>query len=172
MKSRQSGFSLIEVLVATAMLAVIILAIFGLVTAGVRRAYGGKKMTQAASVAQSALERTDVARPYVLLGAADDATTATATWSKSSGDADDSGVTASTTVNATTTALRALRRTSDLPGTAARPATLTVTMTPVPGGQFQTATMVRVVVDLVWWEFGTRRRQVRLQSLNLRVVPS
>jgi hypothetical protein len=31
--------------------------------------------------------------------------------------------------------------------------------------------MVRVVVDVNWTEWGTRKRQVRLQALNLRTAP-
>jgi len=172
---------LAEVLIAVALLAVIILAVFGLVSAGVRRAYGGKKMTQAAAVAQSALERMNVQKPNALLGVADTATTATKTWTKTVPTNADSGVTDAaegggtpTAEQITRNAVRAMLRDSDLPANAARPATLTVTMTPVPvvaGQTFASATMVRITVDLTWWEFGTRQRVVHLQTMNLKTVP-
>jgi hypothetical protein len=31
--------------------------------------------------------------------------------------------------------------------------------------------MVRIQIDLVWFEWGSRRRHVRLQALNLRETP-
>jgi prepilin-type N-terminal cleavage/methylation domain-containing protein len=178
--SSARGFSLAEVLIAVALLAVIILAVFGLVSAGVRRAYGGKKMTQASAVAQSALERMNVQKPQDLLGAAGTDASATITWTKTAGDNLDSHVTAAaeggatpTPVQATRNAVRTLLVNSDLPATAARPATLTITMTPVPASvaTFDGCTMVRIEVDLLWWEFGTRQRRVHLETMNLKTVP-
>ena len=176
------GFSLAEVLIAVALLAVIILAVFGLVTAGVRRAYGGKKMTQASAVAESALERVNVQKPQDLFGATGTETTAlTRTWTKNVPNNADSGVSPAaeggatpTAIQQTRNAIRALLRDSDLPASAGREATLVVTMTPVTYNatpSFDTATMVRVEVDLTWWEFGTRPRQVHLQTMQLRTVP-
>jgi hypothetical protein len=39
------------------------------------------------------------------------------------------------------------------------------------GKDFSNATMVQIVVDCNWVEWGTRQRQVRLQALNLRITP-
>lgn len=170
-EDRTKGFSLAEVLVAVALLSVIILALFGLVTAGVRQAYGGKKMTQGTIVARNALERVNVERaPQTILGAANTDSTATRTWTRSGTGVTESG---GTTGNATIrTAISNMLRDSDLPSAAGAQPSLTVTMTAVPGGtNFTTASMVRIVVDLTWWEWGRRRRQVRLQALNLKVVP-
>jgi prepilin-type N-terminal cleavage/methylation domain-containing protein len=50
------GFTLLEVIVAMSLLGVILLALFALMAAGVRRAYSGKKMTRATAIAQAALE--------------------------------------------------------------------------------------------------------------------
>lgn len=176
------GFSLAEVLIAVALLAVIILAVFGLVTAGVRRAYGGKKMTQASAVAQSALERVNVQKPQDLFGAAGTETTAiTKTWTKNAPNNVDTGVSPAaeggatpTAIQATRNSIRALLRDSDLPASVGREATLTVTLTPVSYNatpDFDHATMIRIEVDLQWWEFGTRPRQVHLQTMQLRTVP-
>jgi len=175
------GFSLAEVLIAVALMAVIILAVFGLVTAGVRRAYGGKKMTQAAAVAQSALDRVNQQKPQDLFGAVDADTSAVRTWTKTQPGNADAGVSPAaegggspTTVQATRNAIRTLLVNSDLPGSAGRPATLTVTMTPVKNGAtptFANCTVVRIDVDLTWWEFGTRSRQVHLSTMQLKTVP-
>ena len=173
------GFSLAEVLIAVALMAVIILAVFGLVTAGVRRAYGGKKMTEASAVAQSALDRVNQQKPQDLFGALDTDTTAVRTWTKTSPANPDTTVTPAaeggTGVQATRDAIRTLLVNSDLPGSAGRATTLTVTMTPVKyntaNPTFASCTMVRIDVDLTWWEFGTRARQVHLTSTQLKTVP-
>jgi prepilin-type N-terminal cleavage/methylation domain-containing protein len=168
------GLSLIEVLVAVSLLSVIILALFGLVTAGVRQAHAGRKMTEAATVAQSALERVNVVAPQDILGAASTASTVSRTWTKT----DDATVTESggTTGTASVrTALSDLLLSAQLPLAAGKPATLVVTMDAVPttptATTFANCSMVRIIVDLSWWQAGTRLRQIRLQALNLRVAP-
>lgn len=175
-RAHSRGFSLIEVLVAAALLLVILLALFSLVTAGMMRAYGGKKMTQASMVAQTVLERANIEAPQTLLGAAATDTTATRTWTKSTiGNA--TGSVTPAAEGGTDAAVtqrnnwRTLLVQSDLPATAAKPATLTVTMTPVPAGRtFGNAAMVRTVVNLTWFEWGTRRRTVQLQAMNIRTA--
>jgi prepilin-type N-terminal cleavage/methylation domain-containing protein len=175
-RSRKRGFSLIEVLVAAALLLVILLALFSLVTAGMMRAYGGKKMTQASMVAQTVLERANIEAPQSLLGAAATDTTATRTWSKNARGTADSTVTpaaesGTASIITQRNNWRTLLVTSDLPASTAKPATLTVTMTPVPSGRtFANAAMVRTVVNLTWFEWGTRRRTVQLQAMNIRAA--
>lgn len=182
-KSRRAtmgGFNLAEVLVAVALLAVIVLAVFGLVTAGVKQAFGGKKMTVATTVAQSALERANIQKPQDLMGAVDTDTTKTKTWSKTkplTGTAAESVTTpaalgGSSVANVAQDAWRLLLRDADLPASVSNPAKLTVTMTAKGGTNFGDCTMVQILVDVEWTEYGARKRQVRLQSLNLRVVPS
>src|SRR5687767_2599977 len=83
-RRRQSGFSLIEVLVAVALLSVILLALFSLVSMGVQRAYSGKKMTEATILAQAAMERANVYEAHTLLGAASGASTVSQTWTRTS----------------------------------------------------------------------------------------
>lgn len=184
--SRQRGFSLAEVLVAVALLAVILLALFGLVTSGVRGAYAGKKMTEASVLAQHVMERANVYEPQKLLGMSqtdtspadgvpDSYVSTTAAVSKSWTRG------ASTTPAAEGTAdtyaierdeIRNLLATADLPADAAHPATLTITATPLPAGSnYANASMIRIIVDLDWYEWGTRHRTVRLQGLNLRTQP-
>lgn len=167
------GFSLIEVLVAVALLAVILLALFSLVSMGVQRAYSGKKMTQATILAQAAMERANVYEAHKLLGAADTATTATQTWTRTKTSTTPAAVTGTSTEALVRDAWRKLLDEADLPVAGDKPATLTVTITPVgaAGVTFATATMERIEVLLVWHEWGTRRRQVRLQALNLRTIP-
>lgn len=182
-KRESRGFSLAEVLVATALLSVILLAMFGLVTQGVRRAYGGKKMTEATVLAQAVLERANIAAPQSLLGAAGTATTPqTVTWEKIANNKIDTSVTPAASGATTVAAIeqnrwRALLRDSDLPTNgsgSANAATLTVTMTPMPqtptARSFDTAATVRVVVEVSWIEFGQRRRTVRLQTFNVRSI--
>jgi len=173
-KNRQRGFSLAEVLVAVALLAVILLALFGLVTAGVRRAYSGKKMTEASVLAQHVMERANVYAAQDLLGAAAGSSTITVTWTKTgSGDANTlpAATGGITTPEIERDEIRKLLVNVDLPATAANPTTLAITATAVPSGTFSTASMVRVIVNLTWTEWGTRTRQVRLQALNLRTTP-
>ena len=167
------GFSLAEVLVACALLAVILLALMGLISTGVHRAYSGKKMTEATNIAQAAMERANVYAPHKLLGAADTDTTATRTWTITGGSSTITpGAVTGTTADAIEqTAWSNLLANADLPADDDFPATMTITMTPVPAGTFATASMVRVVVDVNWTEWGTRKRQVRLQTLNLKTTP-
>ncbi len=177
-RSSSAGFSLAEVLVAVALLSVILLALFGLVTAGVRQAYSGKKMTQGAMVAQSAIERMNVQQCQDLLGAASTDTTVTKTWTKTDPGSADNKTTPAAETGTTApilarNAVRDLLRTSDLAGSPTAPATLTVTMTAKPSGtDFSTCSMVQIIVDLQWSDYGLRQRTIRLQSLNLKVVPS
>lgn len=167
------GFSLAEVLIAVAMLSVILLSLFGLVSAGVRRAYGGKKMTEASNLAQAAMERVNVYAPQELLGAASTDTSATRTWTRTSSTSTTPAAETGTSTPITErNALRNLLATSDLPATTGDPATLTVTMTALPSGRtFADAASVRIIVDLSWTEFNSRDRTVRLQALNLRAEP-
>jgi prepilin-type N-terminal cleavage/methylation domain-containing protein len=169
---RARGFSLIEVLVAVALLAVILLALFSLVSMGVQRAYSGKKMTQATIIAQAAMERANVYEAHTLLGAAATATTATQTWTRTKTATNPPAVSGTSAEALVRDAWRKLLADADLPVYNDLPATLTVTMTPMPAGTtFATATMERIEVLLVWYEWGTRKRQVRLQALNLRTTP-
>jgi prepilin-type N-terminal cleavage/methylation domain-containing protein len=177
-RGRMRGFSLAEVLVAVAIMAVIILALFGLVTAGVRQVYGGKKMTEAATITESAMQRANINKPQDLLDGVNADTSKTITWSKVAPGNVSTDVTpaaeSGTSVPITTrNAWRTLLVNSELPATSAHPATLTVTMTARPATKnFGNASMVQIVVETEWWEWGTRQRRVRLQTLNLRVVPS
>lgn len=50
------GYNLVEVLIAMAILAVVIISIFGLFLAGQRNVYSGKQMTQAVSIANRVME--------------------------------------------------------------------------------------------------------------------
>ncbi len=187
---RQRGFSLAEVLVAIALLSVILLALFGLITGGMQRAYSGKKMTQATNLAQTVLERVNIYDPQKLLGLSQTDTTPAdgvpdsyvsqntplvKTWVRT-------GATVTPADEGTSTeevernAIRALLVGADLPASTGRSATLSITATPLPEGaspakNFSNATMVRITVDLSWYEWGNRRRQVSLQSLNLRKKP-
>ena len=177
----RNGFSLIEVLVAVALLAVILLALFSLVSIGVQRAYSGKKMTQASIVAQAAMERANVYEAHTLLGGTTAGSEVTQTWTKT-GTADADVTPAA--VNGTSAeaierdAWRKILKDADLPAEPGKPATLKVTVTATPtappattAATFGNAALERVVVELKWYEWGTRERTVRLQSLNLRDKP-
>lgn len=169
---REDGLTLAEVLVACALLAVILLALMGLISSSVHRAYSGKKMTAATILAQAAMERANVYAAHKLLGAADTASTASQTWTRKGATTTPAAVTGTTAEAIERTAWRDLLMAADLPNDTKFPATLQVSMTAVPSGTtFANASMVRVVVDVNWTEWGTRKRQVRLQALNLRTTP-
>jgi prepilin-type N-terminal cleavage/methylation domain-containing protein len=176
-KRRQRGFSLAEVLVAVALLAVILLALFGLVSAGVKRAYSGKKMTEASVLAQHVMERANVYAPQDLLGAANTDTAFTRTWVKTgSADANTTPLAGGGTTNPEIERdeIRKLLVNADLPASTGNPTTLSITATAVPAGagiNFSNSSMVRLIVQLTWFEGGTRQRRVRLQALNLRTTP-
>ena len=173
-KHRQRGFSLAEVLVAVALLAVILLALFGLVSAGVKRAYSGKKMTEASVLAQHVMERANVYAPQDLLGAASTDAAFTRTWVKTgAADANTTPLAGGGTTNPEIERdeIRKLLVNADLPASASKPATLTIIAAAVPSGTFANSSMVRVIVQLTWFEWGTRQRRVRLQALNLRTTP-
>jgi len=169
---REGGLTLAEVLVACALLAVILLALMGLISSSVHRAYSGKKMTAATILAQAAMERANVYAAHKLLGAADTASSASQTWTRKGATTTPAAVTGTTAEAIERTAWRDLLMAADLPNDTKFPATLQVSMTAVPSGTtFANASMVRVVVDVNWTEWGTRKRQVRLQALNLRTTP-
>lgn len=182
-KPAQRGFSMAEVLVAVALLSVILLALFGLVTAGVQRAYAGRKMTEATILAQAVMERANVEAPQDLLGAASTASTATRTWTLTTGTVTPATDTGSGVPVDERNAWRALLANSTLPARPGTPATLTVTMDALPtavvfprtaAATFADAATVRIVVDVSWYEFtgnstiGARQRTVRLQAFNVR----
>jgi Tfp pilus assembly protein PilV len=176
-QSREKGFSLAEVVVATAMLGVILLALFALLTSGVQRAYGGKKTTQATMIAQAVMEEANVYEPHLLFPVAATSTDpAVLEWERTTDatePAQESGATSAITQR---NAWRNLLATADLPASDEFPARLTVTATPLPEGasparSFSTASLVRMEVRLTWTEWGTRPREVRLQSINLPVNP-
>ena len=173
----QRGFSMAEVLVAVALLSVIILALFGLVTAGVQRAYSGRKMTEATVLAQAVLERANIEGPQDLLnGAAIDSIAgdsgARGEWRMTNGVVTPAAESGSTLPVTERNAWRSLLANSGLPSRAGAPAILTVTMTAMPDTgtprTFANAAAVRVQVDVVWTEFEGRTRQIRLQTLNVR----
>jgi hypothetical protein len=163
------------VLVAVALLAVIMLALFSLVSMGVQRAYSGRKMTESSMLAQTVMERVNVYAPQRVLTTNNGLTTVTQKWEKKP-----SGITV-TPAAATGTTFQAIEQAailammqnaSQLQVYADRPATLTVTMTATPAGKtFTDASMVQILVGLSWYEWGTRKREVRLQALNLRTIP-
>lgn len=181
-KSRERGFSMAEVLVATALLSVILLAVFGLITAGVGRAFGGKKMTEGSALAQAVMERANIVAPQDLLagvaaiGGTETASSRTMTWQKVSNTSVDTAVTPAAEANPSSTlpiternAWRALLRDTNLPSTNNNRSSLIVTMTALPAGKdFTNATIVRIQIDVSWKEFGTRARKVRLQTFNVR----
>lgn len=180
---RESGFSLAEVLVAVALLAVIMLALFSLVSMGVQRAYSGRKMTESTMLAQTVMERVNVYAPHLALTTDTSLETISETWSKTPSEVTPDLVSGSSFQAAERNAIRTmLEDATSLQVYEDRPATLTVSMTAVPEANpsavpavpahtFANASMVRVVVELTWFEWGTRRRQVRLQALNLRTTP-
>jgi type II secretory pathway pseudopilin PulG len=166
------------VLVAVALLAVIMLALFSLLSLGVQRAYSGRKMTESTMLAQTVMERVNTYEPHLALTANTGLETVTQTWTKTPSGVTPAAPGGSTFQDTEQIAIRAmLENATELQVYADRPATLTVTMTAVPdvapGGPrtFATASLVRVVVDLTWFEWGTRRREIRLQALNLPTTP-
>lgn len=173
----ERGFSMAEVLIAIALLSVILLAVFGLITAGVNRAYGGKKMTEASVLAESVMERANIVEAQSLLADVDaSATEKTWVWSKTRSNSLEASVTPAAEANPGPTVpiternkWRDLFRNTNLPASTANNATLRVTMTALPAGRtFTNAMIVRIRVDVSWKEFGTRQRQVRLQTFNVR----
>lgn len=178
---RQRGFSLAEVLVAVALLAVILLALFGLVSAGVRRAYSGKKMTEASVIAEHVLQRMNTYVPQSLFttpampGATCTTSDCEVTWQRTGATTLPAAEGGTSTNEIERNAIRNLLATADLPASAARPAELTIKVTGATSAgtaNFDAATMERVLVTVSWWEWGTRQKQVRLQALNLRALPT
>ena len=177
-RSREAGFSLAEVLIAVAMLGVILLALFALLTSGVQRAYGGKKTTQATMIAQAVMEQANVYEPQTLFNV-----TATSTdpvqleWERGSNGTEPDAESGTSSVITQRNAWRNLLATADLPASDEWPAKLTVTATPLPADppegpvSYEDASLVRVEVSLTWTEWGTRPREVRLQTVNLPVNP-
>lgn len=173
-KRGSRGFSVAEVLIASVFLSVILLAMFGLVTQGVRRAYAAKQMTGGAVLAQAILERANVTAVHSVLGAPGTTTSALTYTCNSAG----CTLTPAANVLADTTAAqneRAKWQTMLNDSDLSKPS-FTVTVTPLPTGRtFDASAIVRIVVDLSWEEvFGgatihaPRRRSVRLQTFNVR----
>jgi len=168
-----AGFSLAEVMVATAMLGVILLALFALLTSGVQRAYGGRKTTQATMIAQAVLEEASVYEPHLLFPVAA-ASTAPAglEWERTTTATTPAAESGESSAIAQRNAWRSLLATADLPASDELPARLVVRATPLPEARsFATASLVRVEVEVHWTEWGTRPREVRLQTITLPVNP-
>jgi Tfp pilus assembly protein PilV len=172
-QSRDEGFSLAEVVVATALLGVILLALFALLTSGVQRAYGGKKTTEATMIAQAVMEQANVYEPHTLFAVAATSTApAVREWERTTGGTTPAAETGATSAITQRNAWRNLLATADLPASDEFPARLTVTATPLPATKsFQNGSLVRLEVSVTWTEWGTRPREVRLQSVNLPVNP-
>jgi prepilin-type N-terminal cleavage/methylation domain-containing protein len=173
-RSRDAGFSLAEVIVAVALLGVILLALFALLTSGVQRAYSGKKTTQATMIAQAVMEQANVYEPHLLFDGLDVTTSdpVTLEWERDSSgttpDDEGPGDSARTQRNA----WRNMLATADLPANDQHHAILSVTVTPLPEGEtYEDATLIRLEVSLTWNEWGKRPREVRLQSINLPITP-
>lgn len=164
---------MVEVLIASVFLSVILLATFGLVTQGVRRAYAAKQMTRATVVTQAILERANVTAPHTLLGAAGTVSSSMVyTYNPSGSPTTTIAPTLTGPSLADTSAAQTERarwitmlNTSELPVTG-----LTVTVTPLPAGRtFATSAIERIVVEVFWGEvFGDRSRSLRLQTFNVR----
>ncbi|HEY0155784.1 MAG TPA: prepilin-type N-terminal cleavage/methylation domain-containing protein [Thermoanaerobaculia bacterium] len=173
-RSRDAGFSLAEVIIAVALLGVILLALFALLTSGVQRAYSGKKTTQATMIAQAVMEQANVYEPHLLFEGLDVTTSdpAVLQWERDSDETepDDEGL--GDSARTQRNAWRSLLANADLPASDEFPARLTITATPLPEGRtYEAASLIRLEVDLTWTEWGKRQREVRLQSLNLPVNP-
>jgi len=162
---------MVEVLIASVLLSVILLATFGLVTQGVRRAYSAKQITRATVAAQAVLERANVAAPHINLGGVGTGTAAlTYTFNATTGTLAPAAAADTTPAQTERTKWRTIVSTSELPAPS-----LVVTLTPLPAGRsFDTSAIVRIVVDVSWDEvFGgtvsaRRRRSTRLQTFNIR----
>lgn len=74
------GFSLIEVLIAMALLSVVILSTMGVLVVGLHRVYGGRKMTEAAVLAQDVLQRTNRPAAYLFFDAPADTRSVQQIW--------------------------------------------------------------------------------------------
>lgn len=176
-QSREAGFSLAEVLVAVAILGVILLALFALLTSGVQRAYGGKKTTQGTMIAQAVMEQANVYEPHLLFPVAATSTDpAVLEWERTANATTPAAESGATSAITQRNAWRNLLATADLPASDEFPARLIVRATPLPEGasparSFTTASLVRLEVELHWTEWGTRPREIRLQSINIPVNP-
>ncbi|HET7434445.1 MAG TPA: prepilin-type N-terminal cleavage/methylation domain-containing protein [Thermoanaerobaculia bacterium] len=170
----EGGFNLIEVIVAMALMAVVVVSIMGLFVAGRRNVYSGKQMTQAVAVANRVMETmSGLDKPGVVAAFGLPAT----------------GTGASVSVNGVTYANSFLRTTSNI--TAANDVSgylttwrndivnnkrfsnpeVSVIITPAGDStntpaHIDTGTLLRIRTVVTWRE-GTRRRNVTLDSVKV-----
>ena len=128
-------------------------------------------------LAQTVMERVNVYAPHLELTSDETLSTISQTWTKKPSGVTPAALGTSSFQGIERDAIRALlENATTLQVYEDRPATLTVTMTAMPTAtpakKFSNASMVRIVVDLTWYEWGTRQRRVRLQALNLRTSPT
>jgi prepilin-type N-terminal cleavage/methylation domain-containing protein len=173
--SAASGFSLIEVLGAMALLSVIVLATSALSVGVMHRVYGGKTMTAASSLAQSILERVNHPQAYRSLDALSTASSAEKVFERKVNSGSLTITEAETSSNGANWAERNTWRQLFLDAHLpygegdAQASQLVVRVEPVPStATFGTATMLKIQVGVRWSERGVRPREVFLETLNLR----
>lgn len=173
--NRSRGYSLVEVLIAMALLGVVVMSIMGMFTFARRNVYSGKQMTQAVSVAQGVLEDLQQMKKSHVLDAFEVP----------------AGAGASVAFNGTTYTNSILRTTASISSTTNdatydflnkwnnlivnnnkfKNGRVTLILTPEADAtnspaQFATATVLRMRVFVTWSE-ATRNRQIVLDSVKV-----
>ena len=146
----ESGFSLIEVVIALALLAAVLLTISGLFIQGSQSVNTGRDLTEATSLATDILEQMDkwgFTQLYTNFGGTISTTSLSVT---------------TTPTNAANTALNSVHQkiTSRLPNSSA-----TIDVTPLGGANFGVAKGIRVKVTINW-TLKLKSRSVALETVR------
>ena len=174
-RDRQRGYSLVEVLIAMALLGVVLLSITGLFLAGRKNVYSGKQMTHALAMANNVLEdltevdKTQMRTAFVLPTTAGTAVPFLGTTYNNSFIRTTDNI-SSTTQSATIqylTRWRNMMTNYKTLGNGAVTLILTPTADPVNAtAQLGTATVVRMRVFVTWRE-GRRNRHVVVEGVKV-----
>jgi prepilin-type N-terminal cleavage/methylation domain-containing protein len=172
---RQAGFNLVEVLIAMALLATVLIGIMSLFFFGQRNVYSGKQMTQAVSLGNNVLEdltALNVAQRYAAFGITP--TTPRATVTIDGVSYPNSIIRRTTEITAATDPAGLMNRWQTLMSDNYRfnngRMTLVFTPTEDPANtpaQIQTATVHQLRV-IVQWQEGRRARNMTVDSMKVR----
>ncbi len=173
-RNRESGYNLIEVLIAMALMGTVVMSIMGLFYFGRRNVYSGKEMTEAVAVGTHVLEDFNTMTKSRMIAAFALPTTVAGTANTVGGqNFPNSFLRTTNDISATTDPKGFLQRWKDemVTNNKFQNGAVTILFTPTADGtnappQLGTGTVVKVRVFMTWDE-GPRSRQVVLDTVKI-----
>lgn len=173
-RNRESGYNLVEVLIAMALMGTVVMSIMGLFYFGRRNVYSGKEMTLAVAVGTHVLEDFNTMTKSGMVAAFALPTTTAGTANTVSGQSfPNSFIRTTNTISAATDPNGFLQRWRDemVNNNKFQNGAVTIVFTPTADGtntpaQMGTATVVKIRVFVTWGE-AIRTREVVLDTVKI-----